>query len=61
MTPYGIDLYDYEVNGRITELKGEFNTITGKPVAETFEELEKMLEGKAIRRLDAHRPEAVAP
>ncbi len=56
VTPYGIDLYDYEVNGRITLAKGGFNTFTGKPVASTFAQLKKMLNGKPIRRLAAHVP-----
>lgn len=61
LVPHGIDLYDYETNGRITPIKGAFNTRTGKPVASSFEELAKMLGGKKIERLAAHRPEAVRP
>lgn len=59
--PYGIDLYDLEVNNRITPIKGPFNYITGKPVAENFAALEKMLkdEGKSITKLSAHHPDVV--
>ncbi|MBN2713850.1 MAG: hypothetical protein JXR97_15640 [Planctomycetes bacterium] len=51
VVPFGIDLYDYEVNGRITPVKGDFNTLTGKPVAKDFEALKKLLGGKGIERL----------
>ena len=58
VTPYGIDLYDYEVNGRITEHKGAYNTLTGKKAAGDFKELEAMLkaEGRKLRRLAGHEP-----
>jgi hypothetical protein len=63
ITPYGIDLYDYEMNGRIVTLKGPFNTVTGKPVAETFKELAEMMQkdGKSIQRLAAHHPDKTEP
>lgn len=58
VVPYGIDLYDYEVNGRIVPIKGQYNTLTGKRVAATFPELEARLkeEGRSLTRLAAHQP-----
>ena len=57
VVPYGVDLYDLEVNGRVSSIKGgAYNTATGKKVAGTFEELKKLLkaEKKPLRRLKAH-------
>jgi len=59
VAPYGVDLYDLEKNGRNTVVKGEFNTLTGKPVARTFSDLEAALakENAKLSRLAGHHPE----
>lgn len=52
VAPYGIDFYDYEINGVVSPLGigGEFSPRTGQPVARDFEEL-KLLLGKDPERL----------
>lgn len=52
LVPYGIDLYDYEVNGRIYKSVGgdnAYNTLTGKKVVTDFGELAKALGKDPVR------------
>jgi len=59
VVPYGIDLYDLEVNGRITSVKGTFNTLTGKKTASSFPALIKLL-GKNPEKLKAQYAQYLA-
>lgn len=64
VTPFGIDLYDLEVNKRITPIKGAYNTRTGKKAAASFKDLEAMLkaENKTISSdLMKHAPKDAGP